>query len=320
MDISPDQIRLAQIIYPTAFEKQATVKRIGMRFVHYTRANAAMNIIQKKEVWMRKSSCMNDFMEIEHGLRYVISAYNGDFAGLRFKVGLDSIFDGLSTEIESLFNGWKPHFLANTYFSCFSELDDQEDSFGGLSMWRAYSGTTGVAIVVNAAPFFGLSGGLRVYASPVAYLTDQAFEQKFLEVAIGLEQNRDFLRAQGRDVVKNHAFNTLKFASLCTKHPGFLEEREWRVVYQPTFEKSDVLTKSTEAISGTPQPVYKIPLKNIPEDGVVGIEIPEFINRIIVGPTQYPQAVREAFIDLLTDAGTACPASKVLISDIPLRC
>ncbi len=72
-------------------------------------------------------------------------------------------------------------------------------------------------------------------------------------------------------------------------------------------------------IGGTPQPIYKIPLRNIPEEGLIGVDIPEFLERIIIGPTEYSSAMREAFETLLTDAGVDDPAQRVHVSDIPLR-
>jgi hypothetical protein len=49
------------------------------------------------------------------------------------------------------------------------------------------------------------------------------------------------------------------------------------------------------------------------------IEIPSLINRIIIGPTQYPWAMWKAFVTLLSEAGVENAASKVFTSDIPLR-
>jgi hypothetical protein len=79
------------------------------------------------------------------------------------------------------------------------------------------------------------------------------------------------------------------------------------------------LIKEIQVIAGTPQPIYKIPLKDIPDEGFVGVEIPALLDRIIIGPTQYPWAVYEAFVELLADADVKEPTSKVFVSDIPLR-
>ncbi len=200
-----------------------------------------------------------------------------------------------------------------------SEHLDAEDSFGRLSMWRAFSETTGIALVLNNAPFFSLSNALKVYTSPVAYLDDEAFQQELIKVADGIKANADFVQAQGREAVIAYIFNAFKLAALCTKHPGFQEEKEWRVIYTPTMEKSSHLAKEIEVIGGTPQPVYKIPLRNVPEEDLIGVEIPELLERIIIGPTEYPSAMREAFETLLADAGVDDPVNRIRVSDIPLR-
>ena len=72
-------------------------------------------------------------------------------------------------------------------------------------------------------------------------------------------------------------------------------------------------------IGGTPQLIYKIPLQNVPEEGFHGVEIPELIDRIIIGPTQYDSATREAFVDRLGEAGVSDPEDRVIVSKIPLR-
>ena len=114
-------------------------------------------------------------------------------------------------------------------------------------------------------------------------------------------------------------FNVLLFASTCSKHRGFGEEREWRVIHVPKQHPSDVLEQSVEVIRGVPQTVYKIPLRNIPEEGLVGVEIQEILHHIIIGPSSYPLPLHDAFVSVLEQAGVEDAASKVITSDIPLR-
>ena len=101
----------------------------------------------------------------------------------------------------------------------------------------------------------------------------------------------------------------LRFATLCTKHPGFAEEREWRVVYCPTLEQSPYLIKDIAVVRGVPQPIYKIPLKDIPEAGFAGA-IPAQLSRVIIGPTQYPLALAEAFVESLPKPASLNPPLK----------
>ena len=79
------------------------------------------------------------------------------------------------------------------------------------------------------------------------------------------------------------------------------------------------MIKEIQIIAETPQPKYKIPLENIPDEDLVGVAIPELLERIIIGPTEYPSAMREAFEALLAEAGVADPASRISVSDLPLR-
>jgi hypothetical protein len=100
---------------------------------------------------------------------------------------------------------------------------------------------------------------------------------------------------------------------------GFREEREWRVIYSPAYAKSDVLIPDIQSIRGVPQQIYKIPLKDIPDQSLVGIELHSLIDRVIVGPTQYPQATYGALVSLLEKAGMTDARKRVVVSDIPLR-
>jgi hypothetical protein len=318
VELNANVLRKMQIFYPYALGRHQAVSLKGTRFVHYTRAEAAVNILSTKRVWMRKSTCMNDFMEVQHGLNCLVAAYH-DEPGKRLKAHLDSLFPGLSGEFEQLFNGWAPHFHIDSYFSCFSEHHDEEDKHGRLSMWRAYGADSGVAMVMNNGPFLRPSDALRAYTSPVAYLDDTQFRCEFSRIPDNMARENEFLRSLGREELKNTIFAAFRFAAVCTKHPGFAEEQEWRVVHCPAYDRSEHLEKSVEVINGVPQPVYKIPLQNFPKMNLYGAAIPELIDRIIIGPTQYPLAICEAFVELLTKAGDPNAAKKVFYSNIPLR-
>lgn len=314
-----DQDQLAKIFLPHAFNRFAAARSSGTRFVHYTDASAAMNILRTKEIWMRKCSCMNDFMEVEHGLRCLTQTYNSGSAGEKFKTVLEAISKGITEEVTEFFNMWAPWIRTDTYFTCVSEHLADEDALGRLSMWRAYGEATGVALVINNTAFLSDSNALKAASSPVAYLSDEQFEQEFARVADAILEGSNFLRTLDPQHLRNWVFHMFRFAAVCTKHPGFKEELEWRVVYNPHIDRSDRLIREIKVIGGTPQPVYKIPLKNIAEEGFVGAEIPELIDRIIIGPTRYPLAAYEAFVHVLEEAGVEKPHQRVVMSQIPLR-
>jgi hypothetical protein len=49
------------------------------------------------------------------------------------------------------------------------------------------------------------------------------------------------------------------------------------------------------------------------------MEIPEIIDRIIIGPCQFPHAIYTAFHHLLKEAKVEHPEDMLVISEIPLR-
>jgi hypothetical protein len=69
LNISAEQLRLWQIFFPHMVEQRLRAKNAGRRFVHYTNANAAMDILRSKTIWLRNSSCMNDVSEVRYGLQ-----------------------------------------------------------------------------------------------------------------------------------------------------------------------------------------------------------------------------------------------------------
>ena len=234
---------------------------------------------------------------------------------------MDSLFSGLSPEIEKLFDDWTGHLKFDTYLTCFSEHKESEDTFGRLSMWRAYGGTTGVALVMKNEPFQSttISDVLKIYGSPVAYFDESRHMKAFSEVVDNIESNADFLKEQGREEIRARLFRMFAFAGVCTKHPGFCEELEWRVTHAPWWQPSEYVKREIEVIDGAPQPVYKIPLEDIPERNLYGLTIPALIDRLIIGPTRDPVAIRDAFVYLLHEAGVERPLEKILLSWIPLR-
>lgn len=294
------------------------MKQSGSRFVHYCSAEAAYHIITSSRIRMRNAAVMNDFMEIEHGSACLAAAWHGP-AGDRLKVLTDGMFPGISTELAKLFDGWAPHFKTDTYIACLSEHDEAEDNLGRLSMWRAYGSPSGVAAVLNPDVFLGVSNAIEAFTSPVAYLSEEDFVAEFTRVVDNIETNRDWLIEGGKDDLLSRLFQAFRFAVLCTKHPGFKEEREWRIVYAPSFSRSEKIVPSIELIRGVPQIVHSIPFKDYPEEDFIGAELPKLIDRIIIGPTEFPEQLRQATVALLEAEKVPDAAKKVVCSTIPLR-
>jgi hypothetical protein len=319
MPLSPDIRRLTSLFFPRELEARDKLERENGRFVHYTSADVAMRILQNKEIWMRNALTMNDFSEIQHGKNCLVSAYRDPQIGGELKAFLESIFPGIAPLIETKFDYWFPRIERDTYIACLSEHDSSEDELGRLSMWRAYAPVNGVALVINNGPFTPENPILGAYSSAVAYLSPAEFAAEFRATVELLKSRVDEVRALGQPTVEAALFTMLRFSALCTKHPGFKEEREWRIIHSPAIDQSKVIYRSFEVVRGIPQEVYKIPLRHDPDLGLYNADPPALVDRIIIGPTAQQFTMWKTFVELLRESGIDNPENRVVVSQIPLR-
>src|SRR3954471_7944215 len=100
--------RVYGILFPHAARRTAEALRKGTRFVHYSSAEAAMKVLSGRQMWMRKATLMNDFMEIEHGWMCVTSAIvSGHPMGGRLRRALDEVVPGFSADIDAGWGQWR---------------------------------------------------------------------------------------------------------------------------------------------------------------------------------------------------------------------
>jgi hypothetical protein len=317
LGFSGEQLQALSIFHPYATRKVLEAASKEQRFVYYTSADTAMRILRSGEIWMRKSHLMNDFREVDHGFDCLRGAYQNHRD--RMVAVFDNLFPGFVQRLEAKFDNWMPHFRADSYITCVSEHDPSEDQYGRLSMWRAYGGGAGVAIVGKGGALLRPTNALNAYANPVAYFHRSEVDASFGQVMTNIETNKEVVRALGEQQADAYMFSVLRNAILCTKHPGFHEEREWRVLYSPSFRRSERIATSIESIGGTPQSICRLPLRDVPEEGLYGLNPAEFVERVIIGPCKFPAGVYDALAVLLTDLGISNPAEKIVFSDVPLR-
>jgi len=187
-------------------------------------------------------------------------------------------------------------------------------------MWRAFGGNTArVAIVLSIPWYTGAADAMKIIFSPVAYLTEPEVHNVIYEVAGNIEANGDFLRSLDRGIVVNLVFRMLLAGVTCLKHEGFREELEWRVIYTPKIQASSLIELSTEIIAGVPQPVHKLPLDATVAEAVADLDLTRIFDRMVIGPSPYPWAIYEAFVEVLRNCGIPQPEQRVFVSGIPIR-
>jgi hypothetical protein len=297
------------------------VSRTPVPFVHYTSAENALSIIKSKRIWMRNATCMADYREVQHGFDILRKFFSEKTKTDAFVAALDVCVPGAAMEAINLFNQWWQQIQFHTYITSISEHDTKENLHGRLSMWRGFGGgnIARVALVINIPWVSNATQALNLLFSPVAYLTEAEAHAVIEEVIKNIDANRDFLRAIDHQIIVATVFYMLLAGVTCLKHEGFREEREWRAIYCPKFRASPLMHSSTEVIGGVPQLIYKIPLDKSEAPTLDDLDIAHIFDRLIIGPSPYPWAMYEAFVDTLTKIGVSDAQNRVFVSGIPIR-
>ena len=310
--LANNELQARMLLFPFAASAAIKFVNAGKRFVHYCSADAATNILSNESVWMRNARLMNDFSEIEYGTKCLQAALNSS-QGSSLKGLLQNSHPVLSPILDDL-GASLPSIRDETYILCLSEHERAEDQTGRLSMWRGYGGDLdSTAIILNANAIVAMPD-----ISPVAYLTENEFLQQFSAVVQSFPRIISLL---SNDVTKLREIlmTAFTFAIMCTKHPGFHEEKEWRLVFRPNPASPAIMTKSVVSQKGFPEVIYQIPLKNRPDLNISGIEVRDLVDRVIIGPSDRADDLRRHFVALLTKKGVLAPEQRVIASNIPFR-
>lgn len=308
-----------QAVFMPKFMERAEPVLAGKRLVHYTSAEALFAVLKSRRWRLRNAKLMNDFSEIEHGLRCLQAAW-GSKSGTEFQGWIDGLWPNLKDELVGLFDGHAFGIRNRTFITSLSEHEDYEDQLGRLSMWRAYGGKAGVAVVLNSAIFASETEQMAVFSAPVLYENPDSFGEWFAEWIGQLKELSSELAEMPVEEVKGWLFHCFRMFCLCIKHPGFSEEKEWRVFHSPEIDgQSKWLSAAIETIGGIPQEIFEISLEDDPSVGVVGVAPGTLIDKIIIGPCEAPVTLHYALLAALQEAGVDEPEKKIWASDIPLR-
>ncbi|MEQ1672748.1 MAG: DUF2971 domain-containing protein [Hyphomicrobiaceae bacterium] len=321
IEIDEVTLKLMRIFQPETLGRREAAMAAGTRFVHYTSASAATSILRGPHVWLRNATTMNDVSEINFGNSRLIAGLgrkSEQVAAKKFWVLLGELNSELPDKIVALYDGWVDHLRMDTYLFCLSEHDDAEDEIGRLSMWRAYGGAAAIAIVINPAPMYSYTDALSAYAYPVIYCAPDD-QSSFQLLVSRMEAELEFLKTQSAETLVDHLFECLQSQAICSKHLGFKEEREWRIVHQPKHQPNERLKSSLVDVRGIPQIIYELPLRDFPEENLVGLNLNHLISRIIIGPTAFPLAMYDYFVRLLEELKIDKAHERVFLSNIPLR-
>ena len=78
----------------------------------------------------------------------------------------------------------------------------------------------------------------------------------------------------------------------------------------------DIIDPDYQTIDGIPQKIFKINLK---DNILYNADIKSLLNKVLIGPTENPDIIKEALEGLLTKKKIAITEDLVHISKVPLR-
>jgi hypothetical protein len=293
---------------------------------HYTSVEVAEKILRDEEVWFGNPLYMNDLGEMRTG----IALGNQLFPEAARQAEDNS--DRVNRLIEG-FNFYIAHLsttesILDTYVFCLCEHKHPD---GLLSMWREYGRKgNGAALVFNTQKVHYQAHSPLIIAK-VNYASDQERQQQLRQ---SLTDWARITRAANLSEDKLHlaayrAFNLVKSISLTTKHHGFSEEEEWRIIYVPERDPLGYLKSQLGYFVGPhgvePKLKYKLGGTLHPGGGVgVGADLTtgtlsDVLEFVILGPTISSPLARLSFIRMLQQIKKEHFSDRVLPSTIPLR-
>ena len=190
-------------------------------------------------------------------------------------------------------------------------------------MWRGYgSNGNGAAIVFD-------TGQLRVVENApliIARVHYGSVEQRIAWLEGTLSKCARILREtdipDDKLYLAAHAlFERIKVFALFSKHRGFVEEREWRIVYARDRDQDNKLASMFHYWIGARGVEPKLRLKVAPIEGLTAddLSLAKLIERIILGPSLSSPLARTAVLRMLDRLGKPYLKEKVYASTIPLR-
>ncbi|WP_416424483.1 DUF2971 domain-containing protein [Pseudomonas sp. App30] len=288
---------------------------------HYTSVAVLDMMMGNDEIWFSNPLYMNDLEELRFGMIQGASAFRNS-PELRAAFTDEGLYESLVRHFDHFFFEFDAKHAFDTYVMCLAR-HDTENNDGLLSMWRGYgAGGSGVAIVfdtakINAADNSPLIIGAVRYASTQARL--KWIRDKLAEIANlirGITPSDEELSH-----IAYHWIERLKVFSLFTKHEGFHEEREWRIVYMSERDTESKL-KEMHGYAVTPRGVEpKLKFKVRPLEGMFDeqLSLEGIVDRIILGPTTSTAIAANSVKRLLQQKGKPSLAEKIVPSTIPFR-
>jgi Protein of unknown function (DUF2971) len=294
---------------------------------HYTSLENVEKILRSEEMWLSNPLLMNDHEEVRFGVLNgleIIRTSNLLRNALATDQRRDIFFDALDAESEM----YGTEHVLDLYVMCFSVHQHDNDD-GQLSMWRGYGNQgKGAAIVFDTSQLPVPENSPLVLGS-VWYASQ---EDRKVKISEKIEEVANFLTSNLIPDEYVASFATGLFGRLClfaifSKHLGFKEENEWRLVYlkdrdQPESEnaqrKYEKYYSYFNGLNGI-QPKLKLPVGELLQGINANVTFSDLVHSIIIGPSSASPLAKRSVERMLSSIEKRNLIPKIKSSGIPFR-
>ncbi|MEX3945569.1 DUF2971 domain-containing protein [Paraburkholderia sp. BR10937] len=288
---------------------------------HYCSTATLEAILKNEQIWFSNPLLMNDLEELRFGMQVGRERIRGH-TGLSQTFGSGERYEAFKNHLEHLFDGFAREGAFDVYIACFAE-HTAGDRDGLLSMWRGYGANGSGACIVfdtrtlNEIPESPLFIGKVAYADRATRI---GWADEILDVFCELVA-RNHWTDDDLKFLAGALFERILMLALYTKHQGFHEEREWRLVYMKHRDTTGLLTRMLDYHIGPRGTEPKLKFEIKPLHGVTDSStfLDELVHSIILGPTAAADIHRLSVQRMLQKIGRGALVPKVVSSTIPFR-
>lgn len=288
---------------------------------HYTSVKALEGILSLEEIWFSNPLFMNDLQEMRFGLNQGARLFSNAHL-LRKAAGTEARAAIVERTFWQYYQNFDDQDAFDTYVFCLSE-HDRSNTDGLLSMWRAYGQQgDGACLVFDTAKLTMVPKSPFLIAK-VSYGSDKDRLSQLQEL---LQQWAQILEGTALPDEKLHlashcAFSAKKTFALTTKHSGFSEEAEWRVIFHPERDTTGALKEFLGYHIGDRgvEPKLKYPVGHMPNISAPDLSLDRLLDKIILGPSLSSPLAKRSVQRMLEKINRANFVGRLHTSGIPIR-
>ncbi len=301
-------------------QRENAFPRVRPLLAHYTSIETLERMMATGEFWLAHPLYMNDVEELRFGINQGCEAFQRSDR-VRDACRGEERYLALLKEFDRQYLRYANDEVLDTYVMCFSE-HQVSDEDGRLSMWRGYGNNgSGAAIVFNTkfiepvenSPMMLARVEYGTSAERLEWLNSKidAWATLFSQSEIAIA---DFY------LPVHSLFDRIKLFSLFSKHCGFKEEQEWRLVYMAERDRGSRLAHMLHYAVGKRGVEPRLKFKVGPVEGVAReMDLNDLVEQIILGPTGASQMAIACVQRMLTLVGREALCEKVTASTTPFR-